>query len=173
MFQFWWLPIGHTALHMIIGSRQTALKTNEKLDPYFVEIVNGSSVLPETIFKKLKKFQKFHYKFDTRVEKVVDAQTVSVISTKNLSVSGDYAIVTPPARSVTLMTFDPPLPYMKKHALDSLNYWGSVKIFLKFTRPFWAFKNKLPIISYGNMSTVNGATCTSDDILRQVRTSNF
>merc|ERR1712142_1367208 len=64
------------------------------------------------------------------------------------------------------MKFDPPLPYMKKYALDSLNYWGSVKIFLKFSRPFWAFKNKLPIIQYGNMSTINGATGVSDDILR-------
>ena len=83
-------------------------------------------------------------------------------------VSGDYAIITPPAKSVTLMTFDPPLPYMKKHIIDSVNYWGSVKIFLKFTTPFWAFKNKLPIISYGSMSTVNGATGISDDILKQV-----
>ena len=171
MVQFGWLLIGHTAVHQIIETRQKKMKPKEKLNTRFVEIVNGASVLPETIFKRLKKFKKFHYKFDTRVEKVVDARKVSVISTNNITVSGDYAIVTPPARSVSLMTFDPPLPYMKKHSIDSLNYWGSVKIFLKFTRPFWAYKNKLPIISYGNMSTVNGAVGISDDILKQVRLS--
>jgi len=160
--------LGHTALHMVIERKQKKMKSKEERNTHYVEIVNGAQVLPTTIFTKLKKFKKFDYKFDMRVDKVVDTtRKVSVISTNNITVSGDYAIVTPPARSVALMTFDPPLPYMKEHAIDSLNYWGSVKIFLKFTRPFWAYKNKLPIIRYGNMSTVNGAVGISDDILRQ------
>merc|ERR1712142_983118 len=64
------------------------------------------------------------------------------------------------------MKFDPPLPFMKTYALDSLNYFGSAKIFLKFSRPWWATKNKLPVIKYGGLDTINGASGHSDDILR-------
>ena len=105
------------------------------------------------------------------MEVINNNKTVLVIAkvkNKKKTFSGDFAIVTPTAKAVSLMTFEPPLPYMKKYAIDSLNFFGSVKIFLKFTKPFWAYKNKLPIIKYGNMSTVNGGSGISDDILRMV-----
>ena len=71
------------------------------------------------------------------------------------------------------MEFDPPLPFFKKLSVDQLNYFGSVKIFLKFSRPWWASNNKLPIIKYGGMDTLNGASATSDDILRSVSMISF
>ena len=80
----------------------------------------------------------------------------------------DHVILTPPAREIRQMKFRPPLPYDKKIALDALNYFGSVKIFLKFTRPFWAESNRIPIIHYNSTSRKNGATGISDDILRIV-----
>ena len=68
------------------------------------------------------------------------------------------------------MQFRPRLPYEKKIALDALNYFGSVKIFLKFSRPFWSELNKIPIIHYNLTSRKNGGTGISDDILRIVHT---
>ena len=84
------------------------------------------------------------------------------------------------------MNFEPPLSYSKKTALDSLFYFGSVKIFLKvrnifkflnyflwkflkFSRAFWSESNRLPIIPYNSSTEQNGASAVSDDIIRTVR----
>ena len=47
---------------------------------------------------------------------------------------------------VRSISWEPSLPYSKRLALQSLNYFGSVKIFIVFTRAFWAEKNKAPLI---------------------------
>ena len=50
----------------------------------------------------------------------------------------------------------------------------SVKIFLVFSRAFWAEPNRLPLILYNNSSTQqNGASAVSDDIIRNVGISIF
>lgn len=88
---------------------------------------------------------------------------------RDVSFTGfDQIVLTPPAREIRQMQFSPRLPYEKKIALDALNYFGSVKIFLKFSRPFWSERNKLPIIHYNSTSRKNGGTGISDDILRIV-----
>ena len=87
---------------------------------------------------------------------------------KKLKLSSDFAIITTTAREVSLMSFSPPLSYSKKLALDSLFYFGSVKIFLKFSRAFWSQPNRLPIISYNSSTQQNGASAVSDDIIRTV-----
>ena len=90
-----------------------------------------------------------------------------------MSFSGfDHVVLTPPAREIRQMQFSPRLPYEKKIALDALNYFGSVKIFLKFSRPFWSERNKIPIIHYNSTSRRNGGTGISDDILRIVYTAH-
>ena len=66
------------------------------------------------------------------------------------------------------MQFQPPLPYDKKTAIDSIFYAGAVKVFLKFKSPFWAYENKLPKIGYNDTDRENGGTGVSDDILRAV-----
>ena len=89
---------------------------------------------------------------------------------RDVSFSGiDHVVLTPPAREIRQMQFSPRLPYEKKIALDALNYFGSVKVFLKFSRPFWSERNKLPIIHYNSTSRLNGGTGISDDILRIVQ----
>ena len=88
---------------------------------------------------------------------------------RDVSFTGfDQVVLTPPAREIRQMQFSPHLPYKKKIALDALTYFGSVKIFLKFSRPFWSEHNKLPIIHYNSTSRKNGGTGISDDILRIV-----
>ena len=169
--------LGHSVLEFLIDSNQKTDKMEkaEEEHKHFVEIVNGSSVLTEKIFKMLQGFKKFDYMLGAKAVKIVDNNTtVSVVVRKNgqeRKVSGDYAIVAADARAVTLMAFEPPLPFLKRKAIDDVEFFGSVKIFLKFRKPFWASKNKLPIIKYGNMSTVNGGSALSDDILRMVSTS--
>ena len=168
--------LGHSVLEFLIDSNQKTDKMEkaEEEHKHFVEIVNGSSVLTEKIFKMLQGFKKFDYMLGAKAVKIVDNNTtVSVVVRKNgqkRKVSGDYAIVATCARAVSLMAFEPPLPFLKRKAIDDVEFFGSVKVFLKFRKPFWASKNKLPIIRYGNMSTVNGGSAFSDDILRTVST---
>ena len=84
------------------------------------------------------------------------------------SISSDYAIVATTAKAVSFMEFHPPLSYNKKNALDNLHYFDSVKIFLAFSRPFWAEPNNLPIIPYNSSTVLNGASAISDDLARLV-----
>ena len=76
--------------------------------------------------------------------------------------------MTPTARAINLMEFNPSLPYLKKIALDALNYFGSVKVFLIFSRPFWAEPNKIKAINYNSTTEKNGGSGVSDDLLRVV-----
>ena len=169
--------LGHSVFEFVIDSNQKQIQEAEHEHKHFVEIVNGSSVLPDTIFQKLLHFKNFQYTLAADVLKVVDNNSTVSVSMKTKdgykTVSGDYAIVTPTAREVSLMKFEPPLSYTKKHAVDALEYFGSVKIFLKFKTPFWASKNKLPTIEYGNKNTISGATAVTDDILRTVSLNLF
>ena len=81
----------------------------------------------------------------------------------------DNLIMTPTAKEVLTMDFEPKLPYAKREAMNTLHYFGSVKVFLKFSKPFWAEENKLPIIHY-NKTTINGngGSAVSDDFLKVV-----
>ena len=79
-----------------------------------------------------------------------------------------FVIMTPTAKQVSLMKFIPKLPYQKLEALDSLRYFGSVKVFLKFSKPFWAEPNKLPIIFYDKADSGMGGSGVSDDPLKVV-----
>ena len=106
---------------------------------------------------------KYKYKTLTLMDNIVRDVSFS---------SFDHVVLTPPAREIRQMQFSPRLPYEKKIALDALNYFGSVKIFLKFSRPFWSERNKLPIIYYNSTSRKNGGTGISDDILRIVQLSS-
>ena len=82
---------------------------------------------------------------------------------------GNHVIVATTARAASLMNFSPPLPYLKQHALKSLEYMGAVKIFLKFRSAFWAKENNLPTrIPYSGFGSENGQYAVSDDILRYV-----
>ena len=167
--------LGHSVLEFLMDSNQKEMEKAEHEHKHFVEIVNGSSVLPDTIFKKLLHFKNFQYKLGSHVGEISDnSNTVSVSVTDKdglKTITADFVIVTPTAREIDQMKFSPPLPYMKKHALDGLEYFGSVKILLKFKSPFWADKNSIPSIKYGDKNSVNGASAVSDDILRMVSTS--
>lgn len=79
-----------------------------------------------------------------------------------------HAIMTPTARQIRQISFTPDLPYSKKLALDTLKYFGSVKVFLIFSRPFWAEPNKIKAINYNSTTEKNGGSGVSDDLLRVV-----
>ena len=93
-------------------------------------------------------------------------------------IKGDKVIVTPTAKIVSNLEFDPPLPFRKQNAMESIFYFSSAKVFLNFKTPFWAdTPNNVPRIPFDdiqigvpyNDSTINGAVCISDDFLKQVR----
>ena len=141
----------------------------------YQEVVNGSQVIPDRLFEEINKFKGKGFEFikNGEVEQInqkgpfVDVYIKTGVNTGKVE-RADNAIVTTTARAVSLMKFDPPLPYMKRHALDSLEYTGSIKIFLKFKSAFWARDNKIPAIAYGGLFEKHGGTAVSDDILRQV-----
>ena len=73
----------------------------------------------------------------------------------------DSVIMTPTPRAVSFIKFSPPLEYAKTYALNSFHYMNSVKVQLAFTKPFWAYSNKAPIIPF-NTSTENGGSGITD-----------
>jgi len=142
----------------------------------YVEVVNGTQTIPNKIFYELRKYEGRTFKFigGASVTNLNDQSSKVVVTFERKSskdapryIVGDYAIVATTARAVSLMSFSPPLPYMKQHALKSLEYMGSVKIYLKFRSAFWAKENNLPTrIPYFGFGSGNGQSAVSDDILR-------
>merc|ERR1712080_783787 len=81
---------------------------------------------------------------------------------------GDRVIMTPPVTAQRLIQFLPPLPYSKQIAMKSLDYFHSVKVFLTFTRPFWAEENKAPKIRFADIGDgLSGGTGITDNLLFQ------
>merc|ERR1719342_938424 len=96
---------------------------------------------------------------------------------KMKKIKGDKVIVTPTAKIVSNLKFDPPLPFRKQNAMESIFYFNSAKVFLNFKKPFWneTDKNLVPRIPFDDTqpgvpneeSVINGAACISDDFLKQ------
>ena len=122
----------------------------------FKEIVDGTSVLPETIHKKLEKEG-----VPTHLRKAVSKVSFNDDGTGEVTIhfkdgqkkKYDKVIVTPTSRVVSLMEFSPPLTYNKKLALNSFNFMNSVKVFLAFKTPFWQRETKIappiPMVDQG------------------------
>ena len=161
----------HSVVFFLKSSNQKFTEKAIRDKKEYAEIVNGSQVLPDTLFEKCQKFRKFSYQLGARVTSLSEkGKRITVGFTvgrkRDISIQGHYAIVTATAREVSLMKFQPPLPYMKLNAVRSLEYLGSVKVFLKFKTAFWAEENKIPRIRYNDPEKKNGATAVSDDLLR-------
>lgn len=132
----------------------------------YSEIVNGTQVLPETIFKNItnqpeKKNAEIEY--NKKVVKVVinEEQKVELEYADNSNQTFDKVIMTPTPRVVSFIKFSPPLDYAKTYALNSFHYMNSVKVQLAFTKPFWAFPNKAPVIPF-NTTAENGGSGITD-----------
>lgn len=159
-----------------------------------VEIVNGSSVMPENMRKKLEAFPDFKLITGAKVTKVEDQSNSVLIHYKHghteKTLYGDWVLVTATAGAVDLMKFDPPLPFWKKLALRNLKYTNAAKVFLKFKTPFWSKSenNLASPIKYGplgatkNMSWADfdqfkdqkmGATGITDHHLKQIYYPSF
>jgi len=146
----------------------------EEEEKEYMEIVNGSSVLPHTMLEKVQQFgDKFKLVLGARVVKVEQDDnkvwlTFSGPELTSSEVEGDKAILTPPTSAQRTIQHVPPLPYGKTLAIQSLHYMGSVKIGLFFTRAFWAEQNKAPIIRFAPMGNgLSGGTGVTDSLLSQ------
>ena len=134
----------------------------------FTEIVNGTSELPNNIFKIITDKQNFRIQYNQTANRVNWTQEGLVtleFQQSNEIQKFDKVVLTPTSRAVSRMEFDPKLHYNHTYALDSFHYMNSVKIFLAFTEPFWAKENYAPIIPF-NSSGVNGGSGTSDLLTR-------
>ena len=124
---------GHSILEFILDSNQKEIEKAKQTHSHYVEIVNGSSVLPETILEKLKTFEDFEYLMETEVTGLkqdgklgkVEVLMKNEKQNKKSKIISDFSIIATTARAVRLMNFNPPLSYSKKTALDSLFYFGS------------------------------------------------
>merc|ERR1719334_2640685 len=162
------LFFSHSVVFFLKSSNQKFTEKAIRDKKEYAEIVNGSQVLPDTLFEKCQKFRKFSYQLGARVTSLSEkGKRITVGFTvgrkRDKNIQGHYAIVTATAREVSLMKFQPPLPYMKLNAVRSLEYLGSVKVFLKFKTAFWAEENKIPRIRYNDPEKKNGATAMSDE----------
>jgi len=138
----------------------------------FSEIVNGTEVLPQTIFKNItsqpvkknaelvynKKVVKVLINEENKVELEYDDSITESMGEKK---SFDKVVMTPTPRAVSFIRFSPPLEYDKTYALNSFHYMNAVKVQLAFTKPFWAYPNKAPIIPF-NTSAENGGSGITD-----------
>merc|ERR1712198_240150 len=103
------------------------------------EIVNGSSVLPHTMLEKRQQFgDKFKLMLEAKVVKVEQDNdkvrvTFSGAEQTRIEVEGDKAIITPPTSAQRTIQHEPPLPYGKTLAIQSMHYVGAVKVALFFT----------------------------------------
>jgi len=154
-----------TAKAFLPYSMQNILLTSDDKDlrhdarelPY-LEIVNGSSVLPYTIHARLLEFPEFKIHMNSRVVKIDNRKTrMKIIYTqgdcgqyKRMIETEDILIGTT-AKAVTLIDFMKPLPVGKSTAVSQLKYMNSFKIFMKFKTPFWSRKedNLAAPILYG------------------------
>merc|ERR1719342_518682 len=148
------------------------------------EIVNGTFLLVDTIKGECEAFgDRFKLKKRSTVTKIVHKENGVTVHYKEKrkkkmqKIKGDKVIVTPTAKIVLNLEFDPPLPFRKQNAMESVFYFSSAKVFLNFKTPFWAdIPNNVPRIPFddvqdpnisSNDSTINGAVCISDDFLKQ------
>ena len=131
----------------------------------FSEVVNGTSVLPETIFRNItnqsaaKNAKILYNKKVTKVSITKDKKVEVVYADGNQTF--DRVILTAPPRPVSFIKFSPPLEYAKTYALNSFHYMNGVKVQIAFTKPFWAFPNKAPIIPF-NTTSENGGSGITD-----------
>eukprot|EP00091_Calanus_sinicus_P008633 TRINITY_DN20782_c0_g1_i1.p1 TRINITY_DN20782_c0_g1~~TRINITY_DN20782_c0_g1_i1.p1 ORF type:complete len:121 (-),score=18.92 TRINITY_DN20782_c0_g1_i1:708-1070(-) len=106
--------LGHSVLEFLMDSNQKEMEKADHEHKHFVEIVNGSSVLPDTIFKKLLRFKTFHYKLGSHVGEITNKNNSVSVTVEDKdgfnTITGDFVIVTPTAREINQMKFSPPLP---------------------------------------------------------------
>ena len=139
-------------LEFITDSNTMEVEAAEHEHKKYMEIVNGTDVLPRTMFERIVKFgERFTLMLEAQVHRVFQSSTGDVMVSfrgprLEERVVGDRVIMTPPTPAQRSITWNPPLPYAKQLAMENLNYMGSVKIALVFTRAFWAEDNKAPPI---------------------------
>jgi len=160
----------------LLDSDEAEIHGDLEDEPYF-EIVNGSSVLPETILKVLRqKFDKFSYVDNAPVWKIdnTNEKRSVVYHDKSFSkrhLSADLVIIATTASAASWIEFTKPLPLWKRLSLSRLKYMNANKVFLKFRTAFWsrAENNKAKPILYGNFKDRRaGGTGITDNFLEQV-----
>jgi len=161
----------------LTDSDEDEVEKNHAGLPY-LEVVNGSSMLPQAVLKKLKEFQLFKlhtespvFKIDNSKENKIGVHYGKSQGRNEDVIVGDLVFVTTTAKAVGLMEFAKPLPFTKKNALDQLKYMSASKIFMKFKSPFWSRSegNKANPILYGkHEGKISGAVGLTDNHLAQV-----
>jgi hypothetical protein len=158
----------HSFIEWVSDSNQMQSKNNpEKEHKIYMELVNGSSSLTNELLRMVKGFGTCTLKLHSQVvgvdqtlkDKPIKVKYIDVsndvmgnpqISTKHKTMSADRVIMTPPATALLSIELSPAVPYAKYLALNSLNYFGSVKVVLAFSEAFWAKKNKAPTMRLVN-----------------------
>jgi len=162
----------------LLDSDEIQLRSNLHKKPSD-EVINGSSVLPDTIFEKIKTMEKFAYYLNTPVWKIDNSKkTRSVVyydkSNPKKSIAADLVIMATTAAAVNFIKFTKPLPYWKTIANDRLKYSNANKVFMKFKTPFWSksSNNKAKPIMYGDPKDFPGkrmgGTGITDNHLEQI-----
>lgn len=159
----------------ILDTDTIEIHGNRHLQPY-LEIINGSSVLPETMLKSLKRFSKFTYLDNSPVWKIDNTNKKRSLvyydkDSPEKYLDADLVIIATTAQAVNFIKFSRPLPLWKRLSLNRLKYTNANKVFLKFRTPFWsqAENNLARPILYGDYPGKRaGGTGITDNLLEQV-----
>ncbi|KAG8434166.1 hypothetical protein GDO86_012513, partial [Hymenochirus boettgeri] len=103
----------------------------------YKEIVGGFDRLPKAFYQQL--FCPVY--LNSRVTKVSQGRREVTISVwqqqKQFNVTADYVLLTPTAKALQLVQFQPSLSTPKSEAIKGIHYSGSTKIYLSFHIRFW------------------------------------
>ncbi|XP_077180885.1 L-amino-acid oxidase-like [Paroedura picta] len=103
----------------------------------YYEIAEGMDLLPRAIYKTISEQVTLNARV-VRIEQRNGAVTaVYKKFNQTLSVTADYAILTPTTRATRRIHFEPPLSANKSAALRAVHYRGNTKVFLGCSRKFW------------------------------------
>ncbi|XP_029440365.1 L-amino-acid oxidase [Rhinatrema bivittatum] len=103
----------------------------------YFEIAGGMDSLPRAFYQEL------HGPVQLRSQALRIEQTARNVTLfyhhkgQLLSISGDHLLLTTTAKAACMVEFHPPLSPAKTHALRSVHYSSSTKIFLGFHQRFW------------------------------------
>ena len=158
-----WMP--HSLDEFLSDAPKEKEKKAASQQKFFMEIENGTSMLPNAIFEDFVKKGGEVIRNFTVSQVSLDEYKVLISAQDGYEVVDvDFAVVTATARAVSNINFIPPLLYEKTDALNSITYVNSLKIFLSFDSPFWINKTGIadPIPFYSD----SDPTCDSFDCLK-------
>uniref|UniRef100_F6TM73 Amine oxidase n=1 Tax=Monodelphis domestica TaxID=13616 RepID=F6TM73_MONDO len=111
----------------------------------FDEITGGFDQLPKALYNSLKsgtvRFHSTVEKLERDGDKIRITYRTERPHSVPVTITADFAIISPTAKATRLIQFEPPLSLAKQDALRSIHYTSATKVALVCKEPFWEQDN--------------------------------